>query len=231
MNVEIKQANVIYLTIPGAYTEVYYKLLYLLAAIGKDIIADCNYICHNNGNNVFTCWNVFQSAIAAYNLGNAKEANVLIKYVSGQLDIYVNNENIKVPDNFKDNYPNVTYIVNDDGTINVSVRVNIDGEMYENNMIVPSYDWSYGASDAATPDILLIEDLVKTGGHLVDGEYKITTTKEQPYVWFVSKDELYFEQGGFEVNFNHYYKHYKHWYVSDKLIAGENVYNVSIKNK
>ena len=111
------------------------------------------------------------------------------------------------------------------------VRVNIDGEIYENDMIVPSYDWSYGASDAATHDMLLIEDLVKTGGHLVDGEYKVTTTKEQPYVWFVSKDELYFEQGGFEVNFNHYYKHYKHWYVSDKLIAGENVYNVNIKNK
>ena len=177
MNVEIKQADVIYLTIPGEYIDVYYKLLYLLAAVGKNIISDCNYICHNNGNNVFTCWNVFQSAIAAYNLGNTKEANVLIEYVNGQLDIYANNENIKVPDNFKDNYPNVTYTVNDDGTVNVVVRVNIDGEIYENDMIVPSYDWSYGASDAATPDTLLIEDLIKTGGHLVAGEYKVETTK------------------------------------------------------
>lgn len=231
MNTEIKQANVVYLTIPGEYTEVYYKLLYLLAAIGKNIITDCNYICHNNGNNVFTCWTVFQSAIAAYNLGNTKEANVLIEYVSGQLDIYANNENIKVPDNFKDDYPNVTYTLNDDGTINVLVKVNIDGEIYENDMIVPSYDWEYGASDAATPDTLLIEDLVKTGGKLINGEYKVTTTKEKPYVWFVSKDELYFEQGGFEVNFNHYYRHYKHWYVSDKLVAGDNIYSVIIKKK
>ena len=231
MDVEIKQTNVVYLTIPGEYTDVYYKLLYLLAAIGKDIIADCNYICHNNGNNVFICWNLFQSAIAAYNLGNTKEANVLIEYVSGQLDIYANNENIKVPDNFKDNYPNVTYTVNDDGTINVLVRVNIDGKIYEDNMIVPSYDWSYGASDASTPDTLLIEDLVKTDEKLVAGEYTVTTTKEKPYVWFVSKDELYFEQGGFEVKFNHYYRHYKHLYVSDRLVAGENIYSVSIKNK
>lgn len=98
MSEENKQTNVVYLTIPGDYIGVYYKLLYLLAAIGKDIISDCNYVCHNNGNNVFTCWNVFQSAIAAYNLGNTKEANVLIDYVNGQLDIYANNENIKVPD-------------------------------------------------------------------------------------------------------------------------------------
>ena len=98
MSEETKKADVIYLTIPGEYTEVYYKLLYLLAAIGKDIISDCNYSCHNNGHNVFTCWNVFQSAISAYNLGNSKEANLLIEYVNGQLDIYANNENIKVPD-------------------------------------------------------------------------------------------------------------------------------------
>ena len=90
---------------------------------------------------------------------------------------------------------------------------------------------AYDNPNAATPDTLLIEDLVKTGGHLVTGEYKVETTKEKPYIWFVSKDELYFEQGGFEVNFNHYYKHYKHWYVSDKLVAGENIYNVNIKNK
>ena len=231
MSEENKQTNVVYLTIPGDYIGVYYKLLYLLAAIGKDIISDCNYVCHNNGNNVFTCWNVFQSAIAAYNLGNTKEANVLIEYVSGQLDIYANNENIKVPDNFKDDYPNVIYTINDDGTINVLVRVNIDGEVYENSMIVPSYYWSYGASDANTPDTLQIKDLVKVDGKLTDGEYKVETTKEKPYVWFVSKDELYFEQGGFEVNFNHYYTHDKHWYVSDKLVTGKNIYSVSINNK
>ena len=40
MSEENRKADVIYLTIPGEYTEVYYKLLYLLAAIGKDIIAD-----------------------------------------------------------------------------------------------------------------------------------------------------------------------------------------------
>lgn len=227
---ETKNANVVYLVVPGDYTNTYYKLLYLLAALGKNILDDCSYICHNNGNNILTCWNMFQAAIAAYNLGEIEKANLFISYIDGQLNIYANNEGITIPDNISDNYPNVRYQVNDDGTVLVTVKVEIDGEIYENDMIVPEYDWLYGAANAATVDTLLIEDLTKTGGHLQAGEYIVTTTKDKPYVWFVSKDELYFEQGGFEVTFNHYYRHYKHWYVSDKLVPGDNKYNISIKN-
>ena len=90
-------ANLLYLCIPKAWNNTYYKLLYLLADEGKNIIDDCNYTCSNKGNNVFTCWNLFQSAIAANEIGETKKANLFINYIDKQLDYYSKNKNIIIP--------------------------------------------------------------------------------------------------------------------------------------
>ena len=90
-------ANLLYLCIPKAWNNIYYKLLYLLADEGKNIIDDCNYTCSNHGNNVFTCWNLFQSAIAANEVGENKKANLFINYIDKQLDCYIKGKDIIIP--------------------------------------------------------------------------------------------------------------------------------------
>lgn len=223
---ETNSADIIYLVLPSGYKETYYKLLYLLAAIGKNIIDDCNYACHNRGNNVFTCWNLFQSALAAYNLGETKKADLYINYIDSQLDIYAKNEDVEIPDNLMDSIADVLYRIDDNGNLVVVVKTEINGELYEETMTISDDSWWYGA--IANVDKFDLSALTKTQKVLETGWYSVTTTEEKPYVIFISKQELSFKQGGIHVEFNHTYKNYKHYYISDKLTAGENKYYVKV---
>lgn len=223
---ETKSADIIYLVLPNSYKDTYYKLLYLLAAIGKNIIDDCNYACNNRGNNVFTCWNLFQAALAAYNLGDTKKSDLYINYINSQLDIYAKNENIEIPDDFENSIPSVLYRVDDYGNLVIDVKTEINGQTYTEEMVVSDDSWWYGA--LADTDNIDFNSLTKTEEELETGWYSVVTTDEKPYVIFVSKKELSFKQGGIHVEFNHFYKHYKHYYISDKLTAGENKYYVKI---
>ena len=108
--------NVLYLSIPYKWSNTYYKLLYLLAYYGKNIIDDCDYICKNKGNNVFTCWNLFQSAIAANELGEEKKANLFKDYVDKQLNYYINNNDIELPEFNTNDYPKLSIKPNGNGT-------------------------------------------------------------------------------------------------------------------
>lgn len=83
--------NYTYLTIPDEYVCTYYKLLSYMADFGKTIIDDCNASCKGSGRNILTCWNLFQAALAAYELGRTKEADFFINYIERQLkQIYKN---------------------------------------------------------------------------------------------------------------------------------------------
>ena len=90
--------EVVYLTIPTKWIPTYRKLLSLVANGGKAIIDDCNYGCKGNGSVVFNCWNIFQSACAAYTEGKEDEAELFINYVSKQINAYNKSNGIKVND-------------------------------------------------------------------------------------------------------------------------------------
>lgn len=78
----------VYLTIPADYICTYHKLLVLISDFGKDIIEDCNAGCKFISKNIINCWNMFQSACACHTLGKDKQAELFIKYINAQLDIY-----------------------------------------------------------------------------------------------------------------------------------------------
>jgi len=88
----------IYLTIPEEYICTYHKLLNYMADFGKTVIDDCNASCKGSGKNILTCWNLFQSALAAYELGRTKEADFFINYIEKQLKLIYKNagENVNV---------------------------------------------------------------------------------------------------------------------------------------
>ena len=68
----------IYMTIPSDYVCIYHKLVMYMADFGKEIISDCTTTCKDNAKNLISCWNLFQSAVAAYNLNKKKEAQFYI---------------------------------------------------------------------------------------------------------------------------------------------------------
>ena len=123
-NVDVE---VVYLTIPTKWIPVYRKLLSLVANGGKAILDDCNYGCKGNGSIVFNCWNIFQSACAAYTQGRTDEAELFINYVSKQINAYNKSNGIKVNDtNFK-------YNITPDG------KVKADG-VIEDDVVSLSFD-------------------------------------------------------------------------------------------
>ena len=100
----------VYMSIPKEYMCTYIRLLHMVADVGKSLLDDCNATCKGDGKNIMNCWNMFQSAIACYNIGKAEEANFLINYIEKQVyNLYSNmglnyNQNLEVP-------------VSEDGTI------------------------------------------------------------------------------------------------------------------
>lgn len=75
----------IYLTVPEKYNCVYKNILVRLADLGINIIEDCTATCRGKNRHVINCWNMFQAACAAHELGEIKRANLLINYIIGQL--------------------------------------------------------------------------------------------------------------------------------------------------
>ena len=74
-----------YLDVPSKYNCVYKKLLIKLSDLGVDMIKDCTSTCKGINRQVINCWNMFQSACAAYTLGCWKQADLLINYINSSL--------------------------------------------------------------------------------------------------------------------------------------------------
>ena len=103
----MSEVNYVYLTIPQDYICIYHKLLILMSNIGNKIIIDC--------------WNTFQSAIACKALKKDKEAGLLIKYITSQIDklytgddyvqqdvfVYLDNNYLKARVSCENNIPKV----------------------------------------------------------------------------------------------------------------------------
>lgn len=74
-----------YLNVPNKYNCVYKRLLIKLSDLGVDMIKDCTSTCKGINRQVINCWNMFQSACAAYTLGYWKQADLLINYINASL--------------------------------------------------------------------------------------------------------------------------------------------------
>ena len=88
---EQNELKLVYLTIPQEYLIVYNRILQCLLESGIDLIKNCSCECKNNKIKIiYDCWFAFQSAIAAKKLQKEKEASLIIKYITAQLDLLCN---------------------------------------------------------------------------------------------------------------------------------------------
>lgn len=115
-----------YLVIPIEYASIFIKLMNLLNALGKEMIDNCDATCNGNGKTITTCWMLFQAAVEAYHIGNAEEANDLVKYIENKLDIIVKEDTEQVGEFFVDE--NLT--IKGACQANKEVKVFIDKEDY-----------------------------------------------------------------------------------------------------
>jgi hypothetical protein len=97
MSDNIKQnANYVYIDIPTEYIPVYTRLLCALADYGIDMLEDCKASCTDKDSGIIECFNMFNSAVAAYKLGQTKLAETLISYIDSTLSLKY--KNITIPD-------------------------------------------------------------------------------------------------------------------------------------
>lgn len=216
--------NVLYLSIPYEWSNTYYKLLYLLAYNGKNIIDDCNYTCVNKGNNVFTCWNLFQSAIAAKELGEDKKANLFKDYVDKQLNYYINNNNIDLPQFNTDNYPKLSLKPNEDDTYTLVISYNnyIKELQIPDNNINPNNDYIYyGVVNTNNVEDINTNNLTKTTSNIFGKSIKFITTTDNNIICFVSYIPLSFISAGLPLNCNIEQYNNLYYYYTDELIPSK----------
>ena len=84
----------VYMTIPAEYICTYHKILVLLADYGLDMLNDCQAGCTNQNKSIINCFNMFNAAVAARKLGLTKQAETIMKYVNGQLNLIHHADNI-----------------------------------------------------------------------------------------------------------------------------------------
>ena len=79
--------TIIQFVIPTEFSETYYKLCNLMANYGLDLLKDCKIGCDSKHIKLIECWNVFQSACAAYNTEQLRVADLLHTFVTEQLNL------------------------------------------------------------------------------------------------------------------------------------------------
>lgn len=148
--------KIIYLSIPDKYYNVYQKLLNALADFGKQIIDECHTTKSTSVISVVNCWNLFQSALACFELGNTEKCDFFINYINKQLDIiYKNNKVINLP---------------------------ADGGIYPSNKFATRIYVGSINSENFDFDINKLTEYVKED--TINGKY-IVNTKEGDYIWIL----------------------------------------------
>lgn len=97
MTNKVSVIGTLFMAIPKQYNDVYEKILLLFSEYGLEAIKDCKVSCKDKNSKIIDCFNMFSSGVAAWNAKRYKEANLILNYVRGQLDIYYPNK----PDNSK----------------------------------------------------------------------------------------------------------------------------------
>ena len=99
--IQNEDGTYVYLTVPLKYNCVYTKLLIMVSDLGIDLIKDCTSTCKGINRQVINCWNMFQAACAAYQLGEEKKADLLINYIIAQLRLECKDAIVSKPITFK----------------------------------------------------------------------------------------------------------------------------------
>lgn len=133
----------VFMTIPIQYNDIYEKILLLFSEYGLEAIKDCKVSCKDKTSHIVDCFNIFASGVAAWNAERYKEANLIMNYLRGQLEIYYpnkvsNNETIYLIGFDKDEaVDEITVDLLKDNNIEVKsvhtkyiVNVNVNSELY-----------------------------------------------------------------------------------------------------
>lgn len=95
-NIAFKETNdKIYLEIPDKWKDIYYKLSTIIINNNIELITDCTSLCKHKYKQIIICWNLFQSAILAEDLGKTKESNIFINYITKTINNYEKTYNNK----------------------------------------------------------------------------------------------------------------------------------------
>ena len=100
-NLEAVDPKFIYITIPAEYVCVYHRILAMMADYGEEMLKDCKATCKDRNSGVIECFNMFNAAVAARQLGlgepnnrYSKLAELLIKYIKNKINqIYKGKDN------------------------------------------------------------------------------------------------------------------------------------------
>lgn len=79
----------IYLKVPAKWKYVYDLLLRKMAELSEDLLKDCNASCNGTNKEYISCWNMFQAACSAYEIGEKRKAEVLIQFITTKLGIKI----------------------------------------------------------------------------------------------------------------------------------------------
>lgn len=97
----------IYLVVPAKYECIYTKLLIKMSDLGVDLLKDCSSTCRGINRQVLNCWNMFQAACCAYEVGEYKKADLLINYINASLKFACTDSEVPAINDFKVNAANL----------------------------------------------------------------------------------------------------------------------------
>lgn len=131
-NINIKEILLsdIYLLIPENYITIYQKLITLIINNNKAIKEKPDNIVNKQ---IIDCWNLFQSAVAAYNLGFEKDADFFISFINCNIDNIINKYGEIYNETFYFEHPDMIGIRGTEITIDdIDFYVNNeDGNIYQ----------------------------------------------------------------------------------------------------
>ena len=131
-NINIKEILLsdIYLLIPENYITIYQKLITLIINNNKAIKEKPDNVVNKQ---IIDCWNLFQSAVAAYNLGFIKQADFFINFIDCHINNIINKYGEIYNETFYFEHPDMIGIRGTEITINdIDFYVNNeDGNIYQ----------------------------------------------------------------------------------------------------
>lgn len=131
-NINIKEILLsdIYLLIPENYITIYQKLITLIINNNKVIKEKPDNVVNKQ---IIDCWNLSQSAVAAYNLGFEKDADFFISFINCNIDNIINKYGEIYNETFYFEYPDMIGIRGTEITIDdIDFYVNNeDGNIYQ----------------------------------------------------------------------------------------------------
>ena len=96
------------ITYPDEWENTHNHILFIFSEYGIEAIKDCKAICSKRNSNIVDCFNIFNSAVAAYNAGLVRKAELIYNFLVGQLKIYFPHYNFDIVLNSETNTTETT---------------------------------------------------------------------------------------------------------------------------